>query len=295
MKKRILLLIMAAVLLLNTAALAQAESADTRVFDYAELFSADEVETLRAAIIDFQENTGYDFAILITSENLGTTDYQQLADDFYVSKSLGLGMNDTAVLCYLDLYGDSYYYISVYGDLKNLMATEDIQYLIDQSLPYFTQGSFSDGFLWMMHILTEALTNIGSVNQTTRVFDYAEILSDEERTTLEAAIADFRTLSDRDFLFLSTYEEMEGNENGDYMMEFYKSHGFGSGEYRSGMMIYLDLFAGSYYIQNFGDMDSYVPQESLNLIMQQSNPLMAEGRVLDAALTVINAYSQYFQ
>jgi len=295
MKKRIFLLLMAAVLLLGTVSFAQEETPDTRVFDYAELFSADDAETLRAAIIDFQENTGYDFAILTTAEDLGTTDYQQLTDDFYVDKSLGLGMNNTAILCYLDLYGDGYYYISVFGDLKNMMVAEDIQYLIDNSMEYFQEGAFVDGFVWITHILTEALTNIGSVNQDTRVLDYAELLTEEETATLEAAIADFRALTDRDFLFLSTYEEMEGNEEGDYMGTFYASHGFGSGEYHSGVMLYLDLFNSSYYVQNFGDLDTYVSQEDLNAIMEQSKPLMGEGKILDAVLLVINAYADRFR
>jgi len=295
MKKRAFALLVAAVLLLAAASFAQEETAYTRVFDYAGLFSDSEVETLSAAILDFQENTGYDFAILTTNEDLGTTDYQQLCDDFYVDRSLGLGMNQTAMLCYLDLYSDGYYYISAYGDLKNLMVTEDIQYLANTGMEYFVKGDFAGGFEWTVNMLAEALTNIGTMNETIRVYDYAELLTDDEVAALESAIADFRTLSGMDFLYLSTCEDLQGNDDGDYMSEFYDVHGFGDGDNRSGVMIYLDLYNGSYFVQNFGDMDDLVPQEALNRIVSDSNVPMGEGRVLDAVLQVINDYAAYFQ
>lgn len=108
-------------------------------------------------------------------------------------------------------------------------------------------------------------------------------------------IADFRALTGRDFLYLSTYEEMEGNEDGEYMFEFYGRHGFGAGERRSGVMIYLDLYNNNYYVQNFGDMDDYMSQEGLDAVMDNCDVLMGEARILDAVLQVIDAYSAAFR
>jgi len=293
MMKRILALGLAAAMLLGCAAFAQEEAADTRVIDYAQMFTDEQAETLQAEIIDFQENTGYDFVILTTNEDTGYDDYYQLAQDFAAAKSLGLGMNNTLLFCYVDLYTGGYYYITVFGDLENLMVNEDIQYLIDNGMEYINDGDFVGCFTWTMRMMTEALNNLG-IMESTRVFDYAEMLTDEETETLESAIADFRALTGHDFVYLSTYKEMTGNENGDYMQEFYSYHGFGDGDARSGVMIYLDLNAGSYYIQNFGDMDTYVPQEELNAILEQCNPLMSEGEILQAVLTVIDGYAAHF-
>lgn len=295
MKKRMLALFLAALLLISTAALAEDMAADTRVFDYAGLFSPEDTEMLQAEIIDFQENTGYDFAILVTAEDTGYgDDYSQLTDDFANAKALGLGMNTTLILCYLDLSGDAYYYISVYGDLKNLMMTEDLQYLRDSGLDFFSEGKFVEGFVWTMQTLAGALHNIGMA-ASNRVFDYGELLTAEEKDTLDSAIADFRALSGYDFVYLSTQEMLEGNEDGVYMEEFYNKHGFGAGDSRTGVIIYLDKANGSYYIQNFGDMDTYVSQETLNEIMELSNPLMGTGEIAQAVLTVIEAYSGHFQ
>lgn len=295
MIKRIISLLTAAALLLSSAAFAMEEAEDSLVYDYAGLFSDVEVEELKGAIVDFQETTGYDFAVLVTYEDLGDPDYQQICDDFYVEHSLGLGMNQTAVLCFLDLYGDGYYYISVYGDLGNLMVAEDIQYLAEEGMNYFQDGDFEGGFLWTINMLAEALMNIGSMNQSIRVYDYAEMFSEEEAATLESAIADFRALSGMDFLYLSTDNELQGNDNGDYMGEFYGKHGFGEGENRSGAMIYLDLFSGSYYVQNFGDMRDYVTQSDLDTIVNAVNTPMGEGAVLEAVLMIVDAYAAFFQ
>ncbi|MBN1777746.1 MAG: TPM domain-containing protein [Clostridiales bacterium] len=297
MKKRLFIFLMAAVLLLSSAALG--EEASSRVFDYAGLFSAADAEALEAAIVGFQESTGYDFAILVSGLNYGYDDYQSLCDDFYLSKSLGLGMNDTAILCYLDLYGDGYYYISVYGDLKNLMVNDNLQYLADNAIEYFYDDDFSGGFMWTMDFLSRALIRIGVDNPSWRVFDFAEILFDTDIETLEAAIAGFRALSGMDFLFLSTYDEMKDNENGEYATEFYFRHGFGDGVNRSGALIYLDLDLDTlyfnYYIRCFGDMDEYVSQEALDTILDSCAPLMDEGEILSAALQIIDDYAACFR
>ena len=296
MKQRVFALFMVLILLLSVSAHAtDTETASTRVFDYAGLLTAEEAEELSAAIIDFQENTGYDFAIWISSDDLGTDDYQAIATAFAQEKSLGLGMNSTAILCYLDLSGDAYYYVSVFGDLKNLMVEEDILYLVSGAMDYFNNGDFTGGFHWTMEILTTAVTNIGNMNQTVRVYDYAGILSEDETAALEAAIADFRALSQRDFLYLSTAEELQGNGEGDYMASFYQSYGFGEGDNRSGAMLYLDMAGGNFFVQNFGGMDAVVSQEALNTIVSNASVLTGEGRILDAALQVIDAYSAYFR
>lgn len=293
MKKRLFVLVMAAVLLVSTIAMGEENAG--RVFDYAGLFSGAEAEELEAAIIDFQENTGYDFAILVSDIDHGYDDYQQLCDDFYVDQSLGLGMNHTAVLCFLDLYGEGYYYVSVFGDLEYLMVAEDIQYLAETAMNYFYDGDFLGGFTWTMNILTQALSNIGAADPSTRVFDYAELLSEADIETLEAAIADFKALSGYDFLYLSTYEELDGNQDGDYMEQFFLAHGFGVGEQHTGVVIYLDLYYGNFYVQNFGDMDAFVSQDSLNVIVEDASPLMGEGKILPAVLQIVDDYAAYFR
>ncbi|MBE0600471.1 MAG: TPM domain-containing protein, partial [Firmicutes bacterium] len=127
MKKRCFAILLAAVLLLSATAFGE-EAAVVRVFDTAGLFSAEDAAALETAIAGFQAATGYDFAILVSDVDHEYDDYQLLCDEFYQSMGLGLGMNHTAILCFLDLYGEGYYYISVFGDLKNLMGEEDIQY-----------------------------------------------------------------------------------------------------------------------------------------------------------------------
>ena len=268
------------------------------MFDYAGLFTDDEAAALEAAIVEFQQETGYDFAILVTVEDYGYDDYQLLCDDFTAAQGLGLGMNNSSILCYLDLYSDGYYYISAYGDLAYLMNTEDIMLLADTGMEYFYNGEFSSGFTWTMDMLTMALGEIGVMN-TKRVYDYIGLFDDDEIQTLEAAIAEFRALSGMDFLYLSTYEEMAGNEDGVYMEEFYLNHGFGEGDHKSGAMVYLDLDAETlyfdYYVQNFGDMDGIVSQDDLTAIVGNVGELMGEGDILAAVLAILDDYSAYFQ
>lgn len=291
MKHRILALIMAAVLLLPAAALGQ--DAANRVFDYAGVFSASEVSDLEDRITAFQDATGYDFAIMVSDYDHGYEDYQLLCDDFYIQQNLGLGMTGSAILCVLDLYEQGYFYIQVYGDFRYLMNETDVQYLASKVTGDYPT-SFVSGLQWMIGMVQQAVTQMGEDNPT-RVYDFAELLTEEEKQTLQAAIADFRSLSGRDFLYLSTYEAIEGNEDGYYMQEFYNLHGFGEGEERSGVMLYLDLDIGSFYVQNFGDMDTYVSQEDIDRIVQKASDPMAESEFLAAVLGVLDDYTAAFR
>jgi len=293
LKKKVFALLAAAVLLLSATAFAQDEP--VRVFDYAGFFTAQEAEALEASIAGFQAATGYDFAILVTDVDHGYDDYQQLSDDFYASNQLGLGMNRTAILYYLDLYGEGYYFISVFGDLKHLMTEGNIQYLLDTVIDNFADGDPIGGFQWMMEFLSQAVTRIGVDNPSWRVFDFAALLADEEVDTLETAIADFRALSGRDLIYVSTYEEMDNNQDGYYMEEFYLSHAFGEGEDHSGAAIYLDLNGGNYYVQNFGDMDTLITQDDLTAIVNRASGLMGDGEILPATLQIIDDYTAYFE
>jgi hypothetical protein len=301
MKQRWFALCIAAVLLLSSAAAAQNTTAQTRVFDYAGLFYDEEAEMLETAIDAFQADTGYDFAILVTDFEHGYGNYQDLCDEFYLNQSLGLGMNRTALLCFLDLQSEGYYYyfVSYFGDLRFLMVDEDIQYLVDSAMDYFVKGDFTSGLLWTIYMLQEAVLNIGNMNSEIRVYDYAELLSAEEKETLEAAIAEFRAISGMDFLYLSTDIQMDGNENGEYLTEFYDVHGFGEGDSRSGAAFYLDYDLDTlyvdYYIRNFGDMDRHASSETLDSILEICMPLMDEGEILDAVLQTLDIYSAQFQ
>ena len=299
MKKRLFLLIMAAVLLLAPAAYSQSEAPGTRVFDDVGLYTQEQLDTLESAIGDFQKQTGYDFSIAIVTEALGYSDYQALSDAIYLNMGLGRGISDAAVLCTLDVYEDGsfYLYVSVYGELKYLTVDEDRQYLRDTIVEYLSDGSFVDGFIWAMNIFTEAEANL-ALNDSTRVYDFADMLTDEETATLESEIADFRALTDADFLFLSTYGEMEGNEDGEYMYGFYDRYGFGTGATRTGAMVYIDLHEDNhfyYYIKNYGNMDTAVSQDTLNTIMGLIKPLMESGEILDATKLIIQSYEAYLQ
>lgn len=299
MIKRFLLLVTAAVFLLGLAAFAQeagSGAAASRVFDYAGVFQAGEVETLETAIAGFQEATGYDFAILVANEDLGDKDYQQTCDDFVVNQSLGLGMNHTLMLCFYDMF-NSYFYILPYGDLNNILVTEDTQFLLDSVIEYINKGSFADGLVWAIGILNEALGNIDNQPQTARVFDYAQLFSDEEKAALENAIVEYRTMSGFDFVVVTTAFDLESYTGDEYMRNFYIHQGMGVGDGRDGTMVYLDMFNGSYYIHNYGsgDVDSIVTQEIVDSIKEQCDPLMGEGSILSAVQLILDGYAACFR
>ena len=73
-----------------------------RVFDEANILSAEEEEKIENEIIEFQKDTAIDFAFLSTQKPI--TSQRDYADSFYDSKSFGYGKDNSGILYFVDMY-----------------------------------------------------------------------------------------------------------------------------------------------------------------------------------------------
>lgn len=103
MKKRIAVCLV--VILLTLCLTALAATTEQRVFDQAELFSADEQQQIKDAIEEFTQETGMDFVVLTSDQSHGNSSQQAIADQFYLKYEFGADDGEhSGALYYIDMY-----------------------------------------------------------------------------------------------------------------------------------------------------------------------------------------------
>ncbi len=144
MKTRVLALLL--LLLLPATAAAQ-----QRVFDNAQVFSAAQEKEIAAAVDSFIAETGMDFAVLTTSEALGSQTDHTLARSYYRSLGLGTGDDASGALYTLNMYPDNRYeYLYTDGQMINYMTDRRVEDALDQSNPRLRDGEYAQGALAMI-------------------------------------------------------------------------------------------------------------------------------------------------
>ena len=105
-----------------------------RVFDEAQLFSAEEVQSLEAAIATFQKDAGMDFVVYTSMKDHGTSDsdYEAAADDYYDHGGFGFGEEYDGLLYYLNM-NYRIQTISTAGRMIDFLTDERINHILDAS------------------------------------------------------------------------------------------------------------------------------------------------------------------
>lgn len=167
MKKRILILSLT-VLHLFIIPLA-AYAAPIFVHDNAGLMSESEISQLESLALELSSETGLDLVIL-TVDTIGAYSAEKYADDFYDLN----GYSEDGILFMLAMQ-ERKWYISTCGDAVTQFSDYSIDILLDTGLPYFSEGTYFDGFYKVLNTVPHC-TNYNTSEQieNTNVYSAAE-------------------------------------------------------------------------------------------------------------------------
>lgn len=139
--KRIFALIFIGLMLLPALACAQSLGQGTsRVFDQAELMTAQEVQSLESLIAKLRREYGMDIAVL-TSKDAPVNRSQAYADGFYDKNGLGMGTDGSGMLLLIDMK-NRVPTISTKGLMIRYLTDARLDALLDTADPYLQQGAF---------------------------------------------------------------------------------------------------------------------------------------------------------
>ncbi|WEG72868.1 TPM domain-containing protein [Vagococcus intermedius] len=129
-------------------------------------------------------------------------------------------------------------------------------------------------------------------NETSRLFDEANLFSDSDKTTIQSAIATFKTETKMDAVILTTIDA-EGKSPQDYADDFYDQHNFGTGPNKTGFLFLIDMDNRTYYISTAGTLIELLTGSKRERLLDHAETSMKSQNYTDAVLSVIDDMSRY--
>ena len=111
----------------------------SRVYDEAQLLSAEEVEGLEGEIRAVKESTGLDFAV-VTTDDAGGMTAREYANHFYDSNAIGAGQSKNGALFLIDM-DNREAYIVTNGFATNCLNSR-VQDILDEVFEYLPDGKY---------------------------------------------------------------------------------------------------------------------------------------------------------
>lgn len=120
-----------------------------------------------------------------------------------------------------------------------------------------------------------------------RVFDSANLFTDEEEAVLENRILDFRKENKIDFAVLTTDDFIASNQQATVATLFYQSMNFGVGKDKDGAVFYIDMDKELGFVLPQGNLlvnDVITEIEDVHFITGECNPYFAQKQFAKGVL-----------
>lgn len=114
-----------------------------RVYDYAGLFTAEEIKELEESATEYREKTNLDLVIVTIDDAEGKTS-REYADDFYDYNGFGVGSDYSGALLLIDM-DNRMAYLSTTGKAIGILTDSRIQEITDEVASYVGDGQYAKG------------------------------------------------------------------------------------------------------------------------------------------------------
>lgn len=124
--------------------------------------------------------------------------------------------------------------------------------------------------------------------ETVRVYDSAELFSEQEKEQIEERIRQFRTENKIDFAVLTTDDFIAKDDNQDIIAAiFYQSMDLGIGKNKDGAVFYIDDNHGRGLVLPQGELlvnEIMTTMDDIHYIINECNPFFSEGKFAEGVL-----------
>jgi uncharacterized protein len=141
-----------------------AVNAEEKVYDFADLFTNAEEETLYNEIQEYIKKTNLDFALVTIDEN-NKTSAQAYADDFYDYNDFGISETYDGILFLIDM-DTREIYMSTTGKAQTKYSDYEIEQLLDKVYMYMTDKEYYTG----TKIFIKAATSFANIDSSQKSY-----------------------------------------------------------------------------------------------------------------------------
>lgn len=145
--------------------------------------------------------------------------------------------------------------------------------------------------LLFMFFFTHGISYVAAEKQ--RIYDFAELLTEEEVLELEALSAEYSAEREVDITIL-TIDDSEGLDIVEYVEDFYDYNGLGyERSHGNTVMLAVDLSHRDVYIAGFYKGEDYIYNERANMIREEITTDLSDGYFYDAFYRYIELTYEY--
>ncbi len=239
MKKKLLLILCAVLLLCTTPVFATADHA--HIYDETDLITSQNENICEALCTAIEENHGYCVVFCLVPDTDGLVNVNQYCADIYANRVSA----KNAIVCAHDLSSNTYgYYLA--GEAQLLFTQKEMDALFDLYTSSLIPTNGVTAFVTEVKRLLDtdfgvsvdesATENVQKKNEYFFVIDRADVLTDAQENTLNEELSALSDAKNADFVVL-TVASLEGKSSLDFADDYFDYNGYGRGEDRSGMLL----------------------------------------------------------
>lgn len=148
--------------------------------------------------------------------------------------------------------------------------------------------------LFLMIISTlVSIVVLGEPSSKERIYDFADLLTEEEKVELEKISDKYSAKRETDFIIL-TISDPEEKDIVDYMEDFYDDNGLGYDKPRGNTAVLtIDMKNRDVYLAGFSKAEKYLDDYRLDIIREKITQDLSEGNYYDAFYSFIKTSYQY--
>ena len=137
------------------------------------------------------------------------------------------------------------------------------------------------------------ILNTPSVNEEEKIYDFADLYTDEEEKNLYSEVYDYSQRRNLDLVIVTINDNFESTQ--EYADDFYDYNNFGYGSERDGLLFLVDMENRYVYISATGGAMSLYPDVECNMITEQVYTYFSDQNYYDGTYQMIKTLDTYYE
>lgn len=137
------------------------------------------------------------------------------------------------------------------------------------------------------------ILNTPSVNEEEKIYDFADLYTDEEEKNLYSAVYDYTQRRNLDLVIVTINDNFESTQ--EYADDFYDYNNFGYGSDRDGLLFLVDMENRYVYISATGGAMALYPDNECDMITEQVYTYFSDQNYYDGTYQMIKTLDTYYE
>lgn len=137
------------------------------------------------------------------------------------------------------------------------------------------------------------ILNTPSVNEEEKIYDFADLYTDEEEKNLYSAVYEYSQRRNLDLVIVTINDNFESTQ--EYADDFYDYNNFGYGPDRDGLLFLVDMENRYVYISATGGAMTLYPDNECDMITEQVYTYFSDQNYYDGTYQMIKTLDTYYE